>query len=134
VHAYIIDTGIRFSHKDFGGRATSGFDAIKPAVANMSLGGGANTALDSSVGNTIKAGVSYAVAEGNENACDSSPGRVDAAITGVVTGAGTGSPNRLLNVKNATATPPPPPPASPGTTVVSDTNGSRLIEGVRRFG
>ena len=28
VHAYIIDTGIRFTHEDFGGRATSGFDAI----------------------------------------------------------------------------------------------------------
>ncbi|MCW6009803.1 protease inhibitor I9 family protein, partial [Micromonospora sp. CPCC 205371] len=28
VHAYIVDTGIRTSHNDFGGRATSGFDAI----------------------------------------------------------------------------------------------------------
>ncbi|MGO4423395.1 S8 family serine peptidase, partial [Streptomyces sp. MCAF7] len=28
VTAYVIDTGVRISHKDFGGRATSGFDAI----------------------------------------------------------------------------------------------------------
>ncbi len=28
VHAYVIDTGIRFTHNDFGGRAISGFDAV----------------------------------------------------------------------------------------------------------
>ncbi|MGI8682883.1 MAG: S8 family serine peptidase, partial [Mycobacteriales bacterium] len=28
VHAYIIDTGIRFTHETFGGRATSGIDTI----------------------------------------------------------------------------------------------------------
>ena len=28
VRAYIIDTGIRFSHSEFGGRAVSGFDAV----------------------------------------------------------------------------------------------------------
>ncbi|MEU9008124.1 S8 family serine peptidase, partial [Streptomyces sp. NPDC048551] len=28
VTAYVIDTGIRVTHKDFGGRATSGFDAV----------------------------------------------------------------------------------------------------------
>jgi subtilisin family serine protease len=144
VHAYIIDTGIRFTHNDFGGRASSGFDAIdggaaddcnghgthvsgtvggssfgvakgvqlvgvrvlncqgsgtnaqviagvdwvtqnavKPAVANMSLGGGANTALDTAVANSIASGVSYSVAAGNANAnaCNSSPSRVAAAIT-----------------------------------------------------
>ena len=32
VHAYIIDTGIRFTHNDFGGRATSGFDAVDGGV------------------------------------------------------------------------------------------------------
>ena len=144
VTAYIIDTGIRFAHTDFGGRATSGYDAVdggsaddcnghgthvagtvggtrygvakavrlvgvrvlncsgsgsnagviagvnwvtqnarKPAVANMSLGGGASTALDNAVANSISSGVSYALAAGNSNAnaCSSSPARVASAIT-----------------------------------------------------
>jgi len=150
VHAYIIDTGIRFSHQDFQGRAVSGRDtvdndndatdcnghgthvsgtvggasygvakgvtlvgirvlncqgsgttagvvagidwvtanAIKPAVANMSLGGGVDATLDSAVQNSIASGVTYAVAAGNgdqfgnpQNACNSSPARVPAAIT-----------------------------------------------------
>lgn len=151
VKAYIIDTGIRFSHSQFGGRATSGFDAIDggsaddcnghgthvagtvggstygvakgvslvgvrvldcagsgstagvikgvdwvtgnhtagaPAVANMSLGGGASSSLDIAVTNSINDGVSYAVAAGNGNiigiaqdACKYSPARVGAAMT-----------------------------------------------------
>jgi subtilisin family serine protease len=150
VTAYIIDTGIRFSHVDFGGRAVSGFDAVnggsaddcnghgthvagttggstygvakqvrlvavrvlncngsgtisgviagvdwvtgnhvaQPAVANMSLGGGASTALDNAVRNSIADGVSYAVAAGNGNrggvaqdACKYSPARVSQAMT-----------------------------------------------------
>ena len=145
VHAYIVDTGIRFSHSDFGGRATSGRDtvdndndatdcnghgthvsgtvggssygvakgvqlvgvrvlncsgsgtnsgviagvdwvtanAIKPAVANMSLGGGTDTSLDSAVRNSIASGIPYAIAAGNSNAnaCNSSPARVAEAIT-----------------------------------------------------
>ena len=54
-----------------------------PAVANMSLGGGASTALDTAVNNSISDGVSYAVAAGNENtnACNGSPSRVAAALT-----------------------------------------------------
>jgi subtilisin family serine protease len=149
VTAYIIDTGIRFSHADFGGRATSGYDAVDggsaddcnghgthvagtvggtthgvakgvslvavrvlncsgsgttsgviagldwvtanhatPAVANMSLGGSASTALDDAVRNSIAIGVSYAVAAGNGNpggraqdACKYSPARVAEAMT-----------------------------------------------------
>jgi subtilisin family serine protease len=144
VTAYIIDTGIRTSHGDFGGRAVSGYDAVdggtaddcnghgthvagtvggttygvakgvrlvavrvlncsgsgtnagviagvnwvtqnaqKPAVANMSLGGGASTALDNAVANSIRSGVTYALAAGNSNAnaCGSSPARVASAIT-----------------------------------------------------
>ncbi|MGH9285066.1 MAG: S8 family peptidase, partial [Acidimicrobiales bacterium] len=154
VTAYIIDTGIRASHQDFGGRApaTRGYDAIDgtlpaddcnghgshvagtvggatygvakgvtlvavrvlncdgsgttagviagvnwvtadhagtaPAVANMSLGGGASSSLDTAVRNSIADGVSYAVAAGNGNvvgiaadACRYSPARVAEAMT-----------------------------------------------------
>ncbi|MFD0143129.1 MULTISPECIES: S8 family peptidase [unclassified Streptomyces] len=150
VTAYIIDTGIRTSHSEFGGRARVGTDtvgggqngqdcqghgthvagtvggakygvakgaklvavrvldcngsgttagviagvdwvtanAVKPAVANMSLGGGANTSLDDAVKRSIASGVTYAVAAGNGNflglparACNYSPARVPEAIT-----------------------------------------------------
>jgi subtilisin family serine protease len=56
---------------------------IKPAVANMSLGGGASAALDQAVANSIAAGVSYAIAAGNDNAnaCNGSPARVGSANT-----------------------------------------------------
>jgi subtilisin family serine protease len=150
VNAYIIDTGIRFDHVEFGGRAVTGFDAVtsggtaadcnghgthvagttggttygvakavklfavrvldcsgsgttsgvvagidwvtgnhvKPAVANMSLGGGASTTMDNAVKNSIAAGVAYAVAAGNGNrggrqddACKYSPARVPEAMT-----------------------------------------------------
>ncbi|MEW5926603.1 MAG: S8 family peptidase [Gemmatimonadota bacterium] len=56
---------------------------VKPAVANMSLGGGANSSLDQAVQNSINAGVTYAVAAGNSgtNACNYSPARVGAALT-----------------------------------------------------
>jgi aqualysin 1 len=145
VNAYIIDTGIRRTHTQFGGRAFVGFDAIndgrntsdcnghgthvagtvggstygvaksvrlfavrvlscsgsgstsgviagvnwvtanhiKPAVANMSLGGGASSALDTAVRNSIAAGVTYVVAAGNSNssAGNFSPARVGEAIT-----------------------------------------------------
>ena len=55
----------------------------EPAVANMSLGGGASSALDRALRNSIADGVTYAVAAGNENAntCNVSPARVAEAIT-----------------------------------------------------
>jgi len=145
VHAYIIDTGIRATHQQFGGRVSGGFTAINdgngtndcnghgthvsgtvgsatygvakgvslhpvrvldctgsgstsgviagvnwvtqnrvlPAVANMSLGGGVSTALDTAVANSIASGVTYAIAAGNSNAnaCNSSPARVATALT-----------------------------------------------------
>jgi subtilisin family serine protease len=57
--------------------------AGQPAVANMSLGGGASSALDSAVQRSINDGVSYAIAAGNSgvSACGSSPARVGAAMT-----------------------------------------------------
>jgi subtilisin family serine protease len=144
VTAYIIDTGVRVTHREFAGRARVGFDAFGedgldgnghgthvaatvagtsygvakaaeivavrvlddsgagtiasvvagvdfvtgdadgPAVANMSLGGGANTALDTAVRNSIAAGVTYAVAAGNDygdDASGTSPARVAEALT-----------------------------------------------------
>ncbi len=145
VRAYIIDTGIRITHTEFGGRASVGYDSVgdgrngndcnghgthvsgtvggstygvakavqliavrvlncsgsgttsgviagvnwvtanrvKPAVANMSLGGSVSTSLDSAVSNSINAGVTYAIAAGNSKAkaCNYSPARVAAAIT-----------------------------------------------------
>lgn len=150
VNAYIIDTGLRPTHNEFGGRASIGYDAVgdgqngndcnghgthvggtvggstygvakgvkligvrvldcdgsgtnsgviagvdwvtsnhvKPAVANMSLGGGASDALDNAVRNSIAAGVTYAIAAGNgdflgrpESSCNKSPARVAEAIT-----------------------------------------------------
>ncbi|KZX78729.1 subtilisin, partial [Alcanivorax sp. HI0013] len=55
----------------------------KPAVANMSLGGGASSALDTAVRNAVAAGVSMVVAAGNDNtnACNGSPNRVAEALT-----------------------------------------------------
>ena len=62
---------------------TSDHQAGQPAVANMSLGGGISSALDTAVTNSINDGVTYAVAAGNENqnACNTSPARVASAIT-----------------------------------------------------
>ena len=71
---------------------TGNHQAGAPAVANMSLGGGASAALDTAVANSIADGVSYGVAAGNDggtvgeltgaaNACNSSPARVPTAIT-----------------------------------------------------
>ena len=66
--------------------------AGQPAVANMSLGGGASAALDTAVQRAIADGVSFAVAAGNagglvggllgtSNACTGSPSRVPQALT-----------------------------------------------------
>ncbi|MFI8851164.1 S8 family serine peptidase [Streptomyces sp. NPDC053499] len=145
VTAYVIDTGVRISHREFGGRASYGYDAVDkdstaqdgnghgthvagtiagttygvakkakivavrvlddegtgttalavagvdwvtkhhkgPSVANMSLGGGKDAALDAAVKRSIASGVSYAVSAGNESAdaSASSPARVSTALT-----------------------------------------------------
>jgi serine protease len=56
---------------------------VKPAVANMSLGGGASTATDDAVTRMRNAGVTVVVAAGNDNgnACNYSPARSASAIT-----------------------------------------------------
>ncbi len=58
-------------------------NAIKPAVANLSLGGSPHDLLDNAVRDLIQAGVTVAVAAGNENddASSSSPARVEEALT-----------------------------------------------------
>jgi subtilisin family serine protease len=146
VTAYVIDTGIRASHNEFGGRASIGTDTVGDgqngndcnghgthvagtiagstygvaksasviavrvldcsgsgtwsgviagidwvtgdhtdgkAVANMSLGGGANSAVDQAVQSSIADGVFYAVAAGNstQDACRYSPARTPEAAT-----------------------------------------------------
>ncbi|MBA3806200.1 MAG: S8 family peptidase, partial [Acidobacteria bacterium] len=67
---------------------TSDHQPGQPAIANMSLGGGASSALDTAVNNSINDGVSYAIAAGNgdalgiaQDACGTSPARVANAIT-----------------------------------------------------
>ncbi len=145
VNVYVIDTGIRITHNEFGGRAHSGYSAVndgngtndcqghgthvagtigskrfgvakmvdlfavrvlncfgsgtvsaviagidwvtanhvKPAVANMSLGGPKSTAMDNATRASINAGVVYVIAAGNNaaNACNTSPARVAQALT-----------------------------------------------------
>jgi len=58
-------------------------NAKLPAVASMSLGGGAATALDDAVTAAIAKGIPFAIAAGNDNAnaCNYSPARVSTAVT-----------------------------------------------------
>lgn len=147
VRVYVIDTGLRTTHAQFGGRASVGTDtvgdgqngndchghgthvggivagstygvakearlvavrvlncqgsastsgviagvdwvtahAVRPAVANMSLGGAANTALDDAVRASIRAGITYTAAAGGggrpDGACANSPARLPEIIT-----------------------------------------------------
>jgi subtilisin family serine protease len=150
VSAYVVDTGIRTTHTDFGARAKHGRDtvdndsdatdchghgthvagtlggnaygvakgvtiyavraldcngngttaqvvaaidwvaanAIRPAVANVSLGGEMDPVLDQAIERAIAQGITFAVAAGNGDtlgnpldACTNSPARVADAIT-----------------------------------------------------
>lgn len=145
VTAYVLDTGVRLTHEEFGGRASYGINTVDgtdeapdgnghgthmagviagaeygvakkadvvavkvlddngsasvsgviegidwitqnaegPSVANMSLGGPANEALDEAVRNSIAAGIPYAVSAGanSTDAGNYSPARVAEAMT-----------------------------------------------------
>ncbi|MFJ4428555.1 S8 family peptidase [Streptomyces bobili] len=145
VTVYVIDTGVRITHRDFGGRASYGWDFVggdrgagdgnghgthvagtvagtsagvakkakvvsvrvldgagagttarviagidwvtrharKPAVANLSLGGPYSAQLDAAVRASIRSGVTYTVAAGNEGRAAAlySPADVREAIT-----------------------------------------------------
>lgn len=145
VNAYVVDSGIRISHDEFGGRATYGHDFVdddataqdchghgthvagtvagetygvaksaklvavrvldcdnsgttadvlagydwvadnhvKPAVANVSIGGAATDAKDDAVTGMVDAGVTVAVSAGNNtvDACEQSPARAPAVLT-----------------------------------------------------
>lgn len=76
-------------------------NATKPAIANMSLGGGASQALDDAVKNSANSGVFYALAAGNDgaNACNSSPARAG-THNGVLTVAATDSNDRETSWSN----------------------------------
>ncbi|PRY61079.1 S8 family serine peptidase [Glycomyces artemisiae] len=58
-------------------------NAVEPAVANMSLGGGYSASLNNAVEAAVDAGVTFAVAAGNEDqdACNVSPASAPSAIT-----------------------------------------------------
>ena len=76
-------------------------NAIKPAVANMSLGGSASTALDDAVKKSVDSGVVYAIAAGNsgDNACNYSPARAGTK-DGVITVAATDPNNNEASFSN----------------------------------
>lgn len=75
-------------------------NAVKPAVANMSLGGGVSQTLDDAVRRSVNSQVVYAVAAGNDgtDACNNSPARAgfnDGGLdNGIVTTAAIDSNNR----------------------------------------
>lgn len=78
-------------------------DDNQPAIANMSLGGGASNALDTAVRRSADSGVFYAVAAGNEgrNACKKSPARAGAGTdNGIMTTAATDKSDREASFSN----------------------------------
>lgn len=90
-----------------------------PAVANMSLGGGVSPALDEALCRSLAAGISHAVAAGNEraDACDGSPSRV---LQAVGTGA-TSRNDRRANFSNRGAC---VDVFAPGVDIISARRGS----------
>ena len=76
-------------------------NARKPAVANMSLGGGVVQSVDDAVKRSADSGVFYALAAGNSgaNACNSSPARAG-THSGVLTVAATDSADKEASWSN----------------------------------
>jgi subtilisin family serine protease len=76
-------------------------NAVKPAIANMSLGGSAYAPLDEAVKKSADSGVFYSLAAGNEgaDACDSSPARAG-THSGVATVAATDTSDRETSWSN----------------------------------
>jgi subtilisin family serine protease len=78
-------------------------NAVKPAVANMSLSGAASQAVDDAVRRSAASGVFYALAAGNEgtNACTRSPARAGGGTNnGLMTLAATDSADREASFSN----------------------------------
>lgn len=76
-------------------------NATKPAVANMSLGGGVSTTLDTAVKKSADSGVFYSIAAGNSgaDACNSSPASAG-THDGVMTTAATDSSDQEASWSN----------------------------------
>jgi subtilisin family serine protease len=78
-------------------------NAEKPAIANMSLGGGASDALDQAMKKSAESGIFYAVAAGNDgaDACTKSPARAGAGTNnGIMTVAATDSADKEASWSN----------------------------------
>jgi len=78
-------------------------NAAKPAVANMSLGGGVSQALDDAVVRSADRGIFYALAAGNSgaDACNSSPARAGAGTNnGIMTVAATDAADKEASWSN----------------------------------
>jgi subtilisin family serine protease len=181
VSVYIIDTGIRTTHVDFGGRAVWDFNAVKgkdpdtdclghgthvagtvggttygvakgvslhavkvldctgsgrwswviagidwvtahaakPAVANMSLGGSYNQAVNDAVAGSVASGISYSIAAGNSStdACTFSPASEPTALT-------VGATTKLDALASYSNSGPCVDLFAPGTFILSDWNSS----------
>ena len=78
-------------------------NAVVPnSVANMSLGGSANTQMDNAVRNSATRGIFYALAAGNNgaNACSYSPSRLGGSTANVVVVAATDEAGREASFSN----------------------------------
>lgn len=78
-------------------------NAVLPAVANMSLGGGASQMLDDAVRAAANRGIVFTIAAGNSsaNACNTSPARIGGGITpGVLVTAATDSSDQEASFSN----------------------------------
>jgi aqualysin 1 len=77
-------------------------NAKKPAIANMSLGGGASVTLDQAVTESAKSGIFYALAAGNDNrnACKQSLARAGKGNNGILTVGATNKKDKRASFSN----------------------------------